>query len=86
MGVDGKYGKVTVEKVRSTPIGEDEPVVVFRAQDKLLPRLLGKYYVLCQEDGCSAEHLKAVHQALRSVTMWQDRNPSKRPGDPVGEQ
>lgn len=39
MAVDRKYGRVTLE--RGT-IGEDEPVVVFRAQDKMLPELFGQ--------------------------------------------
>ena len=30
MGIDAKYGRVTTER---GDIGEDEPVVVFRAQD-----------------------------------------------------
>lgn len=37
MAVDGKYGRVTLEH---GDIGEDEQVVVFRAQDSLLPKVL----------------------------------------------
>jgi hypothetical protein len=39
MAVDKKYGRVTLE---NGSIGEDEPVVVFRAQDVVLPRLLSR--------------------------------------------
>lgn len=37
MAIDLKYGRVTLE---NADIGEDEPVVVFRARDALLPKVL----------------------------------------------
>lgn len=86
MGVDGKYGRVTVEHVRSTPIGDDEPVVLFRAQDQLLPKVLEYYASLCAGAGCSAEHMRAVYKALGSVQMWQADVPPRRPGEPLMEE
>lgn len=48
MGYDGKYGRVTVEH---GTIGDDEPVVVFRSADRLLPKLLKVYRYFCELGG-----------------------------------
>lgn len=76
MPVDLKYGRVTVE--RGT-IGDDETVVIFRAQDALLPELLGLYRVLCATHGCPDRHIDAITDAKRAVEAWQRDNPTKNP-------
>ncbi len=48
MAIDNKYGKVTLEH---GTIGEDEPVVVFRATDSFLPKLLAYYHSFCLRGG-----------------------------------
>lgn len=68
MAIDSKYGRVTVE--RGT-IGADEPVVVFRAQDRLLSELLEHYAELCQEAGSPARHLAGIAAARVRVAEWQ---------------
>lgn len=69
MAIDRKYGRVTLE--RGT-IGEDEPVVVFRAQDQMLIGLLDHYYVMCSEAGSPQRHLNAIQLARYQVAGWQD--------------
>jgi hypothetical protein len=69
MGIDWKYGQVTIEK---GTIGSDEPVVVFRAQDKLLPKLLRVYQLMCEIAGSPQHHLDLIHQSAMRVRMWQD--------------
>lgn len=76
MAVDNKYGIVTLEK---GTVGDDEPVVVFRAQDRLLPKLLKVYKILCELAGSPQHHLDAIHLAAMKVKAWQDRNPTKTP-------
>lgn len=76
MGIDSKYGRVSTE--RGT-IGTDEPVVVFRAQDELLPLLLMDYYNLCEEAGSPKHHLSAILDALTAVHTWQKDNTTKVP-------
>lgn len=68
MGYDGKYGRVTTEHGN---IGEDEPVIVFRAQDKLLPEVLLAYYQLCAQNGSPSFHLKIVEEACERILKWQ---------------
>lgn len=68
MPIDNKYGHVTLEY---GTIGEDEPVVVFRAQDALLPDVLKMYRVLCKIAGSPQHHLDAIHDAAEEVKRWQ---------------
>lgn len=76
MGIDGKYGRVTTE--RGT-IGADEPVVVFRAQDRLLPKVLKIYRIMCEIAGSPVRHLELIDQAAARVKVWQSENPIKTP-------
>lgn len=76
MAIDNKYGRVTLEK---GTIGEDEPVVVFRAQDKLLPELLNAYQRLAIHAGSPPRHLEAIDDALDAVETWQQHNHTQVP-------
>lgn len=76
MPIDNKYGRVTVE--RGT-IGDDEPVVVFRAQDALLPRVLDIYGILCEIAGSPKHHLELIRKTALDVKGWQAQNRTKTP-------
>lgn len=76
MAIDPKYGKITLEH---GSIGEDEPVVVFRAKDKLLPQLLAQYEWLCSQAGTTERHLQLIAEAKQKVIDWQKVNPTKVP-------
>jgi hypothetical protein len=76
MAIDIKYGRVTTE--RGT-IGEDEPVVVFRAQDTLLPKVLAYYLLFCVKAGSPRHHLDAIIDARDAVQAWQSHNRTKTP-------
>lgn len=80
MGIDLKYGTVTVEKVRNRPIGDDEPVVVFRAQDTLLPEVLRAYEQMCQHTSSPQDHLDLIQASLNAVVDWQRKNLTQTPG------
>ena len=77
MAIDRKYGRVTCE---FGDIGEDEPVVVFRAQDRTTPRLLDAYYAICADDGSPPEHLDGIDANKAAVLTWQATHPTKTPG------
>jgi hypothetical protein len=68
MAEDVKYGHVTTER---GDIGETEPVVVFRAKDKLLPTVLADYLDMCQRAGSPPHHLDGIEEAGRVVEAWQ---------------
>lgn len=74
MAIDNKYGRVTVE---NGDIGEDEPVVVFRAQDALLPKVLMYYHLFCLKFHSPRKHLDLIVDSLRKVEKWQLENPDK---------
>lgn len=76
MGIDYKYGKVTLEH---GTIGEDEPVVVFRANDMLLPKLLDYYHMFCMQEGSPKRHLSIIIRTRDIVAAWQQKNGSKIP-------
>lgn len=68
MAIDTKYGRVQLEH---GTIGEDEPVVVFRAQDELLLKVLSAYHHLAKEAGSPAKHLAGIDTAAQAVRHWQ---------------
>lgn len=74
MAIDNKYGRVTLEHGN---IGEDEPVVVFRAQDKLLPKVLAYYRLFCWKVRSPKHHLQLIDDSLEKVEEWQSNNLSK---------
>lgn len=76
MAIDPKYGKVTLEH---GTIGEDEPVIVFRATDEILPRLLVHYHSLCDRAGSPPRHLGMILNARQTVMAWQAENPTRIP-------
>lgn len=76
MAFDGKYGEVKTERGN---LGEDEPVIVFRAQDKLLPKVLGFYLAKCASAGSPRKHIDAVLATLKRVSEWQQSHTTKVP-------
>ena len=77
MAIDRKYGRVTFEGENT--IGENEPVFVFRAQDKLLPEVLNAYQRLAIQAGSPERHLKAIEAARSDIEHWQALNDTQVP-------
>jgi hypothetical protein len=76
--IDGKYktdGNIT--KLDGTPIPDDEPLVLFRAKDKLLPQLLEDYKKLCQDAGCQSQQVETLGPLIQQAKDWQAANPDK---------
>lgn len=71
MGIDNKYGRVTTEFGN---IGENEPVIVFRAKDKALPLMLTNYYLLCTKLGSPDNFLADVEALRLKIIDWQIEN------------
>ena len=76
MARDRKYGKVTLENGH---IGEDEPVMVFRAKDRLLPALIDMYLLMCRLAGSPQRHMDLIAENRDIVVAWQAQNPTKTP-------
>ena len=76
--IDGKYqtsGDIT--KLDGTPIPQDEPLILFRGKDKLLPRLLEQYKQLCQDGGSPQGQIELLQQRIDEIKVWQDNNQDK---------
>ena len=76
MAIDYKYGKVTLEH---GTIEEDEPVVVFRAKDNFLPKLLAYYHLFCIRGGSPRRHLDLILNSRDKVLAWQRINGTSTP-------
>lgn len=76
MGISNKYGRVTTER---GSIGDDEPVVVFRAKDALLTGLLREYYKRCQRAGSPQKHLDLIASTSEIIKTWQEEHFTKVP-------
>lgn len=74
MAYDRKYGKVTTEFGN---IGKDEPVVVFRAQDALLPKVLSYYILFCLKAGSPKRHIDIIFNTMINIKNWQGLNLEK---------
>lgn len=68
MAIDPKYGRVTTEH---GVFGEDEWVVVFRAQDETLLDVLAYYHLVCRSAGSPNHHLEGILKTRSKVEAWQ---------------
>ena len=76
--IDGKYktnGNIT--KMDGTPIPDDEPLILFRAKDKLLPQVIENYKMLCQDAGCQPQQVESLGPLVQQVKDWQTANAGK---------
>lgn len=74
MAIERKYGNLNISK-----IGEDEPVIVFRAQDILSIPILNHYVKLCYDNGCTKEHIGNIEVTIMQFNRWQETNKTKLP-------
>lgn len=74
MAIDRKYGRV---KLEHGTIGDDEPVIVFRARDARLPEVLADYMKLCTLAGSPQRHLDLIFESYKAITDWQEENPEE---------
>ncbi len=66
MAKESKYGNVTVEKGN---IPADEPVFLFRAQDKLASMVIRHYADMRQRDG-DAEAASRIRKEADAMDKW----------------
>ena len=70
MAISGKYGKVDIPK-----IGEDEPVFILRAQDRLAEGTIQIYKVIASKHGSHLED--GLDQEIERFRNWS--GPKKMP-------
>lgn len=64
MGVSQKYGRVVIPSV-----GEDEPVFIIRAQDKLGEPAIQMYRLLAEAHGCQVDD--ALSKEISCFRLWR---------------
>lgn len=74
MGYDRKYGKV---KTEFGNIGDNEPVIVFRAQDITLPDVILKATKVAMQFHSPVRHIEILLNTFKTITLWQYENPDK---------
>lgn len=70
MGICGKYGKISIPK-----IGEDEPIFVLRAQDKLAVYAIEMYRSLAASHGSPL--VASIQKDIDAFNNW--KGPKKIP-------
>ena len=50
---------------------DDEPVFVFRGQDKFMHAILARYWDLCEAYDCDEAHLAGIDRQMDDVMEWQ---------------
>ena len=66
MAVSGKYGKVNIRN-----IGDDEPVFILRAQDRLAEAAITMYQTLAASHGAAAA--KGVEREIELFRNWKGK-------------
>lgn len=71
--------KFKVEKLLGSPLQDDEPVFVFRAQDKFMAEVLVRYADMCHLGGASEAYVQAIWNHKGLVSAWQADHQIKIP-------
>lgn len=61
-------------------IPEEEPVILYRARDRLALPMLRYYRQLCVEDGATAYQLESMDRMIEKFEKYSADNPTKQPG------
>lgn len=78
MGVvaGAKYPSVEIDTGDQTPIGDDEPVFIIRAQDSLAPELIARIVEVYEDHDVPPDTRAQTLQALTEVEEYQRANPA----------
>lgn len=66
MALSGKYGKLNIPR-----IGDEEPIFILRAQDKLAETAIEMYRLLAASHGCQIAG--AVQKETEKFQQWQGK-------------
>ena len=73
-------GKFTVEQLPGhDPLHPDEPIIVFRGRDVVLPGLLRLYADTCETLGSPEQHVTSARTKMDEVMAFQNEHGFKIP-------
>jgi hypothetical protein len=64
-------------KYDQTPIPHDEPLILFRGRDRLVPQMLEYYLKLRQQITDPKQNLDYLKNDFETIADWQKANPGK---------
>lgn len=81
--IDEKHS-IDGDRIYKTSTGEvvpeDEPVILFRARDRLAMPMLLHYRQLCADDGATDYQLESMDRMVERFQLYADAHPTKQPG------
>jgi hypothetical protein len=78
--IDTKYRvEGSIHKYDGTLVPDDEPLFLFRAQDKLTPKVLAYYRSLRVEMGDTDELLTRMDEQIDKIVQWQKSHYTQMP-------
>lgn len=77
--IDDKYGMQSqtgrIMKLSGKPLPDDEPLMVFRAQDGMSLPMLEEYARMCRQAGSPPAFMATVYRRMTQFAEWQAANP-----------
>jgi hypothetical protein len=83
--IDPKYhieNETIVKTLTDEPVPDDEPLILFRARDRLALPMMRIYKVLSEMDGCTDYHIAGVNAVINAFLDFRIKHPErmKQPG------
>lgn len=76
--IDTKYLTTgAICRLDGTPLPEDEPLMLFRGRDVLLPQVLNYYRGLRDKAGSSKLKLNLLQKQIDTIERWQNQYPDR---------
>jgi len=88
--IDAKYhveNETILKTLTGEPVPDDEPLILFRARDRLALPMLRIYRVLSEMDGCSRYHMQGLSVVINAFRDFKIKHPErmKQPGITKGK-
>jgi hypothetical protein len=73
-------GDKIVKTATGEVVPETEPLILFRARDRLALPMLEYYRKLCFQDGANDYQLESMDHMIAKFEKYAEENPTKQPG------
>jgi hypothetical protein len=86
--IDEKHsidGDRIIKTATQEEIPDAEPVILFRARDRLALPMLEFYRSLCADDGATDYQLQSMDRMIEKFEKYAAENPTKQPGITQGK-
>lgn len=77
-------GDKLIKTATGEEIFESEPVILYRARDRLALPMMRYYKQLCIEDGATDYQITSITRMIDRFEKYADEHPTKQPGSTQG--